>query len=286
MPRKGATVRVFAPERMREVDRFKIFSGTQHEFRARDWRTLSGVENHFHKAGTLLSLAQRLLHDLEADEKELEEKGFTEAQASRDVAAMVEGVIVELYSVVDCTARLLFVIYRAESKGFRDSTSRLFERVENISGSFPDRLKFTIGKADWFNELRSIRDELIHRDTGRCSKNQQTGLLDYWHSNLWDGEKQKPIEDVFGWLLKMRDRVNELIGEVFNELNKGITSGSANQLCGFVEGRGLMRSLDASMPLDFDNGVCLSHQWFTLPENPSCPFMDKCGAFTRAQEIV
>jgi hypothetical protein len=43
----------------------------------------------------------------------------------------------------------------------------------------------------------------------------------------------------------------------------------------------LMRNVDASAPLNFDNGTCIAYQWFELPENPSCPFLENCGAYHR-----
>ncbi|MES3054562.1 hypothetical protein O6V14_02855 [Sphingomonas faeni] len=281
MPKVADAVRMFAPERWGQVDRFRTLSSTTYNFRGHEKRVLAGVENHFHKALTLFGMAERLLPSLAIDESELEEKGFTSAQNARNLAAVLEGVITELYSVVDCTAKVLHIIYGPTSRGFRESTRRLFAETQGISGSFPDRLKVLIGASEWYEDLRKIRDELTHRDVGSCSHDRETGLVRYYHSSLWDGERLKPIEDVFGWARDSIDAVNFFIGTVFHELNSNIVAGTVTQMCGMVQGRMLMRLLDAAEPIDFNNGACLSAQWFDKPDEPRCPFVDNCGAYNR-----
>lgn len=281
MPRVGATVRMFAPEQWGQVDRFRILSPTTYEFTGHQKRVLAGVENHFQKTMTLLRLSERLLPDLAIDEAELEANGYTPAQNARNLAATIEGVITELYSVVDCTAKVLHIVYGPTSRGFKDSTRRLFACAHAISGSFPDRLKALFGSAAWYRDLRIIRDELTHRDVGSCSTDRETGKVRYFHSALYEGERLKPIDDIFGWVQEKLRSVNEFTGTVFHQLNTTITSGTVIQVCGVVEGRMLVRQLDAAQPIDFDNGICMSAQWFDLPENPRCPFADRCGAYDR-----
>lgn len=281
MPKVADAVRMFAPERWGQVDRFRTLWPTTYQFRGREKRVLAGVENHFHKALTLLNMAEGLLPSLEIDEAELEKNGFTRARNARNLAAVLEGVITELYSVVDCTAKVLHIIYGPTSTRFRDSTRRLFAETDAISGSFPERLKGLIRTADWYDDLRQIRDELTHRDAGSCSKDRETGQVRYFHSSLWEGERLKPIDDIVGWVKKNLDAVNAFIGTVFHELNNTIVTGTVTQMCGMVQGRMLMRLLDASQPIDFNNGTCLSAHWFTKPGNPRCPFAEDCGAFQR-----
>ncbi len=229
----------------------------------------------------LLRLSERLLPDLAIDEAELEANGYTLARNARNLAATIEGVITELYSVVDCTAKVMHIIYGSTSRGFKDSTSRLFAHADTISGSFPDRLKGLFGSAAWYQELRIIRDELTHRDVGSCSADRETGKVRYFHTALYEGERLKPIDDVFGWVDEKVRSVNEFTSTVFHELNATITSGTVTQMCGMVEGRMLVRQLDVAQPIDFDNGICMSAQWFDQPEIPRCPFADHCGAYGR-----
>lgn len=281
MPKVAEAVRVFAPEAWGEVDRFRALWPTTYRFRAHDKRVLAGVENHFHKTMTLLSMAERLLPSLDRDEAELEERGFTPALNARNLAAVLEAAITEVYSVVDCTAKVLHTVYGPTSKRFRDSTRRLFADVDSITGSLPETIKDSIRAAGWYEELRNLRDELTHRDTGSCSRDRETGLVRYFHSSLWEGERLRPIDNVLGWIHGMVDAVNRFVGTTFHELNATIRQGTVTQMCGMVHGRMLMRLLDASQPMDFHNGSCLSAQWFTQPGNPRCPFADDCGAFHR-----
>ncbi|MGB3470329.1 MAG: hypothetical protein WBA51_05875 [Erythrobacter sp.] len=281
MPKVPEAVRMFAPERWGEVDRFRVLWPTTYKFEGFQKRVVAGVENHFHKALTLLQIAESLIPSLEVDETELEVRGFTPAQNARKLAAVLEGVITELYSVVDCTAKVLHLIYGPTSSRYKDSTRRLFAEADKITGSFPERLKNVIRAVTWYEELRRIRDELTHRDVGSCSKDPESEKIRYFHSSLWEGERLKPIEDIFGWVRTNVDAVNQFIGVVFNELNSNIKAGTVHQVCGMVEGRILMRMLDVAQPIDFDNGTCLSAQWFTEPENPDCPFAGNCGAFAR-----
>ncbi|TPJ13725.1 hypothetical protein FJW04_19115 [Mesorhizobium sp. B2-7-3] len=281
MPNVAEALRIFAPEKWGEVDRFLTLWPTTYQFQGHQKRVLAGVKNHFHKALTLFTMAESLVPSLKIDEAELDKHGFTPAQNARNLAAVLEAVITELYSVIDCTAKVLHIVYGPSSMRYRDSTRRLFAEVDAITGSFPERLKAAVRAATWYDDLRHIRDELTHRDVGSCSKDRETGVIRYFHSSLWDGERQRPIDDIFGWTKSNVDAVNAFIGVTFNELNASITSGTVTQMCGMVQGRMLMRVLDVSEPIDFNNGVCLSAQWFTQPGNPYCPFAESCGAFQR-----
>lgn len=279
MPKVASTVRVFAPEQWGEVDRFIATANAKYTFKEHQWRVLSGVRNHLHKALTLLGIANNLVPTLDDDHAELGSKGFTRAQNSRNLAAVLEGVITEIYSSVDCTSKVLFFVYGPNSRGFKESTRKLFTDFDKISGSFPENLKLKIGLVDWYEDLRHIRDELTHRDVGSCSLDRETGKITYFHSGLRGEGRLLPIDDIFYWVNSKLHCVNEFIGVVFNELNKTIVSGEVQQVCGFVDGRVLIRLLDVSKPIDFNNGTCMSAQWFTEPSNPTCPFYMNCDAF-------
>lgn len=49
MPKIAPALRMFAPERWGQVDRFRVLSPTTYELRGHQKRVLAGVENHFHK---------------------------------------------------------------------------------------------------------------------------------------------------------------------------------------------------------------------------------------------
>jgi len=281
MTKTTPAIRVFAPEQWGEVDLFNALWPTTYKFKPFEKRELAGVGNHLRKAQTYFRLAETLIPALEIDEKELQEQGGTSAQNAKNLAAVLEGAITEIYSAVDCTAKILHRVYGPTSRNFKDSTRRLFSEVEKIEGSFPDRLKQVISSATWYEDLRHIRDELTHRDTGFCSKDRETGTIMYFHTSFSDEERLKPIDDIVGWIKRHFNMVNNFVGLVFKELNGSIEAGTQVQVCGVVNGRVLMRELDAAQPIDFNNGTCLSSNWFDQPENPSCPFRKECGAYQR-----
>ena len=60
------------------------------------------------------------------------------------------------------------------------------------------------------------------------------------------------IEDVFVWLTDTINKLNSFMGVVFRVLNSTLKSTLVQQVCGFVEGRILIRYLDPTEPLTFN----------------------------------
>ena len=135
------TVRVFAPEQWGEVDRFANFYGGTFKFSGTEKRAVAGVRNHFQKAITLQTLAVKLKPGLDIDKKQLEERGYTPALNSHELSAVIEAAILELYSSLDCTVKVLHAVYGHGSRSFPGSTRRLFQNLEKVTGSFPDELR-------------------------------------------------------------------------------------------------------------------------------------------------
>lgn len=281
MPKVPSVVRFFGPEGWGQVDRFSAFAQTTYKFSPTQQRALSGVSNHFNKAQVLLALARRLLPNLQIDRDELEKNGFTPARNSRELSCVIEACIAEIYSSVDCTASVVHAVFGPTSRGFKKSTSNLFTSYSKITGSLPDGIKAALGDAHWYRNLRYHRDELTHLDTGSCSLDDETGTVRYMHTGMKVDDKVLIIDDVFEWLKTALNEVNGFIGLVFNHLNATLEDGEVMQMCGIVEGRMLMRVMRPSEPQDFSSGVCMSQHWFDLPENPTCPFKDGCGAYAR-----
>jgi hypothetical protein len=276
------TVRVFAPELWGEVDYFVNLHDGTYKFAPVDARAVEGVRNHFQKARTLQSLAIKLRSGLEIDQNELETKGYTSAVNSTELSAIVEAAVLELYSSVDCTVKVLHAVYGASSRSFAKSTRGFFQNLEKISGSFPEELKLVARGADWYEGLRFWRDELTHLATGRCSLDRKAGTVSYMHFGMKRSGEVFVIEDVFKWLADTTNKLNMFLGPVFRILNTTLNATPVQQTCGFVEGRLLLRYLDPTeRPLTFDSGQCFAYRWFDLPENPRCPFADSCGAYRR-----
>lgn len=279
MPKVAEAVLMFAPERWGQVDRFRRFWPTTYAFGERDQRAVAGVEAHFDKCLRLTSLAEKLRPNLQIDQAQLNERGVTPADNARELATVIEAAILELYSSVDCTVKVLRAIYRHGTRGFKDSTRSLFQNISKMSGSFPEALKPLIEAAPWYWRLLHLRDELTHLATGDVHLKPETGLVWYIHHGLKEGDKPLIIEDIFGWLHKIIAEVNRFLGAAFHHLNGTLADKPIFQICGMVQGRVLHRWLSPIGELTFDSGACGAWVWFEQPSNPTCPFKEACGAY-------
>lgn len=280
-PQTLPAVRVFAPEQWGEVDRFASFYGGTYKFSDRDRRAVSGVANHFRKAITLQALAVKLRPGLDLDHDELNKNGFTPALNSHELSAVIEGSVLELYSSVDCTVKVLRAAYGAGSRSLPNSTRKLFQNIDKVTGTFPEEIKDAFRAAHWYNGLLYWRDELTHLATGQCWLDQKTSAVNYMHAGMKLNGGPYIVDDVFARLADTTEKLNAFIGLVFHKLNSTLKPTLEQQVCGFVEGRILMRYLDPTEPLSFNSGRCISYQWFEKPENPTCPFVEHCGAYQR-----
>lgn len=280
MARVAPPILMFTPDKWGEVDRFtQLHSGT-YKLKPREVRVLSGVRAHFHKGLIFKNIANEMRPNLKIDRVELKKQGFTAAEHSKNLSACVEAAVLELYSSVDCTAKVLRSIYGPTTRGFKDSTRSLFKACEKIKG-LPEEIVVEIRNADWYSPLLHLRDELTHCDAGKCHFNEDTGLVYYMHTGISKGEDPLIIEDVFSWIEKYFDDVNKFLARIFRFLSSNLSDNPVELMCGMTDGRILLRAVNPSETLTFDNGHCLSHQWFDLPENPSCPFSAQCGAYVR-----
>ncbi len=279
MPKVAEAVLMFAPESWGQVDRFRRFWSTTYTFGGRDQRAVTGVEAHFQKCVRLMNLAEKLRPNLQIDEAQLNERGVTPADNACELATVIEAAILEIYSSVDCAVKVLRAIYGPGTRGFKDSTRSLFQKISKMSGSFPDELKPLIEGASWYWRLLHLRDELTHLETGDVRLKPETGLVWYIHQGLKDGDKPLIIDDIFGWLHEMISEVNSFLGAVFNHLNGTLADKPIFQICGMVHGRILHRWLSPVGNLTFDSGACGAWIWFEQPGNPTCPFMGVCGAY-------
>jgi hypothetical protein len=279
MPVIAPALRMFAHELWGEVDKFRHFYATTYTFDERDMRAVGGVQAHFIKFQRLTALAEKLRPNLRIDEVQLDERGFTPADNAGELATVIEAAILELYSSIDCTVKVLRAIYGGTTRGFRDSTRSLFQSIDKLTGEFPDALKPLFANASWYPELLRLRDELTHLATGVVRRNVADGPVYYIHYGLKPDGKPLEIEDVFGWLETMAGHVNAFLGAVFHHLNGNLKDTPIMEPCGMVESRILMRQLSPAGQITFDSGTCMSRIWFELPENPTCPFKDHCGAY-------
>ena len=281
MPKVAPKLLMFQPQQWGQIDRFKNLYTKTYSFSERDKRALVGVSAHFDKFRRLRNLAERLKSNIQEDNAQLDAHGYTNAENAKDVAALIEASVVELYAAVDCTIQVLRAIYKKDTAGFKDSTRKTFQDVNRLSGSFPNHLKAVISEAAWFNRLLHLRDNLTHLDTGSTRLNPETNLVSYNHYGMKEFGEPLIIDDVFGWLERIDSDINAFLGSTFHHLNSTLIDEPVFQMCGMVDGRVLHRFVSPVDDLTFDSGHCGAWVWFEEPDMPNCPFSQNCGAYLR-----
>jgi hypothetical protein len=283
-------VRTYAPEYWGSLEKFSRFYSGTYSFSPLGQRSVSGAINHFRKGLTLRDLAIKLIPNLEIDESELKQHGFTHAINSRELSAVVEGVIMEIYSSLDCTRKIITEIYSKYRGVPANSTRKFFAKIKNdkdkVDERFPQQLIFAVDEAVWYEELRRIRDELTHLDTGSCHKDKETGKVMYMHTGLGFDEKSLIIDDIMQKMEQIIDDVNQFTGRVFAYLLTQLKDEPMIQVCGFFNARVYTRYVSPSEAVDFHGGVCDAKRWFELEENPTCVYANECGAYKNSNKPI
>jgi len=277
---KSATARLYAPDQWGSLEKFSHFYSNTHDFSKSGKRAVSGAVSHFYKALTLKNLALKLIPNLENDEAELKENGYTNAINSKELSAVVEGVILEFYSSIDCSRKVVTEIYSGY-QGIPNSTRKFFKNVASgkIDKRFPEQLIIAVKEATWYEGFRRMRDELTHLETGSCHKDRETGKIRYMHSGFNIDGKALIIDDIFAKIDQTLSEVNQFIGRVFAFLFSKLNDERVLQFCGVFNGRMYTRYVSPHEAVDFHSGVCDAHRWFELGENPTCIFAHDCGAY-------
>ena len=172
----------FTPDRWGVLDTFQTFYSTTYRFSKHDQEALRGAANHFSKALRLEKVSRVLAPRMKEDQDELAEKGHTSSERSKEYGAVVESLIVSLYSAIDCTRKVLRAAFPT-AQGVPDSTRKLFgnARQGKLDTAVPKAIREALASADWYAELRVLRDALTHADTGSCHLNRETGKVSYFH---------------------------------------------------------------------------------------------------------
>lgn len=275
----------FSPEHWGEVERFFQFWTTTYSFDSMTQKRLRGVVGHYSKAGYLFELAKRLTPNLGLDAKQLEKHGYSPAHNSKELAAVIESVFCEQYSVLDCCRAVLLGVF-PNHKGIKKSTRSTFQKAHKgeLDNKVPAPIRDAIANTrDWYPNLLRLRDELTHSNVGSCHRDDKTVIVIYMHDGLGTPSKSLIIEDVFADLKMYFDKINELLGLVFRELNRTLNDKPIELMCGIFGGRFYHRVVRPSEAIDTNGGSCKSYQWFDLEEHPDCPLKDNCQAYIRAK---
>jgi hypothetical protein len=269
----------FSPDRWGELERFIQLCGGTYSFSKHQQGLVAGARNHLYKAQILINLAKGRSSLLEEDNKQLEEYGHTAAIRGRELSAVLETVILEIYASVDCSRGIVSHLYK-KKKGIADSTRKLFKNAfdNKIDASVPYPIRNAFATAHWYDDFRRLRDALAHSDIGSCHLDT-SGVIVYMHPQLGDNTKVLVIEDIFSYVESLFGHVNRFTGSIFHFLNSTLSDAEVWQMCGIFDGRIYSRYVRPSEAHDIHSGRCDAYRWFEEPGNPLCPLMDSCGAY-------
>lgn len=293
----------FAPYMWGQIWKFKLFHGPTYQFSQNVESAISGTYEHFDRYIILSNLSKRLVSGLDKDYEELMKKGYSTAICSKELAAIVDSMFCELYSSVDCTRTVIAAVYGKYRCVPSNSTSQMFEyaAVGKLSGKkvkklihMDEKVPIEIRKAladgynDWFPRLKDIRDAINHSSIGICSdldgrkKGELEPKIDYFHRNLADKKWNTFVtDDIFKLLYDYEVKVNLFLGSVYYALNQTLKDEETTQVCGFFNGRVYMRLVSPYEAIDFNSGRCLSREWFEKKDQPTCPYVNICGAYEK-----
>lgn len=279
-PNGRPNVRTFGPETWGELDYFLKFADANMRLSPRARRALGGVKSHLMKVNRFRRIADQMRPSLNDDHIELHVNGVSALEKAADFALIVEGAIMELFAVVDSTRVVIHCLYGRACQGIPESTSKLFSGIANVTGPLPVELRTAIQEALWFPELLGIRSELTHLGTGECRIDIPDGPVRY---ELQGATPTGPFvtADVIYWIDSRFDLINAFVGAVFHRLGTDLSKGT-DTLCGFVEGRPLMRHIKPERPVSWQSGICLSSQYLFPNGDTRCPWQDGCQPYQRA----
>lgn len=175
----------FTPDRWGTLERFQHFFGKTYSFDQHTQNALRGAANHFRKALILLNIAKQHIAKLSEDRSQLEQYGHTPAQRGKELSALVESVLLDLYSSVDCTRKVVTFIYRND-RGVKQSTRKFFLAAAEgkVADTVPLEIRNAFATAHWYPDFRKLRDEMTHSDVGSCHYDESSEKVFYAHVGL------------------------------------------------------------------------------------------------------
>lgn len=270
----------FAPEHWGTLERFEHFYSGTYSFDKFTQKALPGASNHFRKSLILKDVAIRQTQLLAEDDHELEKKGYTSAKRGKELSAIIEASIQELYSSIDCARKVVSHIYR-NHRGMKQSTRKLFHAAKEgkIAVTVPEAIRTAFASADWYDDFRILRDQLTHSDVGFCHRDKNSGKIAYLNGALGNAERAFVIPDILAYFDELVKSINKILGEIFNSLNQSLNDKEMFQFCGIFSGRVYSRMVKPSEAVDFNSGRCSAYVWFEKEDQPVCPFKNTCGAY-------
>lgn len=278
----------FTPERWTPFERFRAFAPDTYPDK---WVAygLTAIQDHLTKYEVIAGLVNDLIPTIDEDRKELDKTGYSSSRRSRQIAALCEVLVCELYSSMDGLRDSLFGIYRKVKGIQRSSNDALFKRAKErkYGDEFPEPLRKAMSDAydAWFQKLKKLRTEVTHGQVGHCHLDKETKKISYLNSGLGDQKKALLIKDFIYHVSRFFTEIRELLDVIFSFLYKTLKPIPRLQICGIYKARWYVRMVAPTENLSFSDGNCVSWDWFENLEGHQCPFSSKCEAYTRKQKV-
>jgi hypothetical protein len=278
----------FAPDQWTPFERFRAFASDTYPD---PWVAdgLTAIQDHLSKYEVIAGLVNDLIPTIDEDRKELEEMGYSSSRRSRQIAALCEVLVCELYSSLDGLRDTLFGIYRHVKGIQRTSNEILFRRAKErkYGDEFPDSLRNVLSDAfdAWFRDLKKLRTEVTHGQVGYCHLDKETKEITYHNLGLGDGNKALVIADFITHVSRFFKEIRILMDVIFSFLYRTLKPIPRLQICGIFKARWYGRMVAPKEGLSFSDGNCVSWDWFESLEGHRCPLSSKCGAYARKQKV-
>jgi hypothetical protein len=144
----------FSPKIWGTQQRFEHFYSSTYSFNRYTQYAIKGSSNHFYKALHFLNVAKDISPKLTEDNAELEKKGYTDSARSGELSALVEAIILEFYSSIDCTRQIVTTIYK-KHQGVPQSTRKFFQAAfdDKVAETVPLDIREAFRASQWYPEI-------------------------------------------------------------------------------------------------------------------------------------
>ncbi|PXA03905.1 hypothetical protein DDZ13_09705 [Coraliomargarita sinensis] len=278
----------FVPEQWTPLERFAAFAADTYKDRHVS-EGLAAITDHLEKYKVIAGLADDLIPTMHEDRKELKEKGYSSSRRSRQIAALCEVLVCELYSAIDGLRDTLYGIFRDVQSIQKSSNEKLFKRAKErkYGSGFPEWLNEVLAIAfdEWFQDLKELRTELTHGQVGNCSLSEDFKTIRYMNTGLGDDHRAFVIDDFIQKISGYDKNVRLLFDSIFEGLYPSLRKIPRLQICGMYKARWYGRKVAPEENLSFKHGACVSWDWFEEKEGLMCPLASKCVAYTRKEKM-
>ncbi|MFM2315221.1 MAG: hypothetical protein RLZZ04_4497 [Cyanobacteriota bacterium] len=274
----------YAPEYWDYVTRFAKWYGEPFKNTDDLSKGLSTITGHRDKFQTLAEQANRLVPEIVQERNLFDEQGYSNGNKAREFTCTIETLICELYSCLDGLRTSIHSIYRDVQGVQKKSTEKLFRKAaeEKYGDGFPSEINTFLKTAyeNWYLDLRRIRVELTHGRVGSCSM-QDDQKISYIHQGLGSQERAFVIDDIIDWVNRHENHVNLLLNTICKFWFEQLEPREVLEPCGLYQGRGLVRAIEITEPINQDSGLCGFRHAFEEEPGWACPLRHTCGAYER-----